>query len=112
MRGRRITWFNRCGQVLRLSHIGYHRSIGRFCGGQARCLRLGGDRQVDVVRYRFCDVCRALERGAHPPAKLRAVDLSLCFDGEAGLRELLFGPHGFGHRTHLGSLHGDRGFGF
>jgi len=40
--------------------------------------------------------------------KLRAVDFRLCLDGQPGLCELLFGPHGFGGRTHLRSLYGDR----
>ena len=54
-------------------------------------------------------MCRALECGAHSPTKLRAVDLGLRLDGQAGLDELLFGPHGFGGRTHLGSFDRDRG---
>ena len=52
-----------------------------------------------------------LDRGVHPMTELRSVDLQLCFDSEAGVRELLFGPEDFGGRTHLGSLDRDRRIG-
>ena len=95
----RLGHSGRCRRAIDVSPPGSRPPPQRRSVGRCRRLPAPGTRVVPSIAaftcWRSCG----------------AVDFGLGLDGQAGLHELLFGPDGFGGRTHLGSLNGDRRIG-